>query len=258
MTGLFLQSRLLPVAHGFSTRRGGVSEGPYASLNLGFSVGDARGRVEENFRRLADAAALSVSAFATASQVHGARVLEAAAAAPSDIPAPPQGEADALWTDRPGLAVAVKTADCVPVLLVDPGNGRVAAVHSGWRGTELGVAARAVEALARVGSAPSTLIAAIGPAIQACCYEVSEELAERFARTLGGDVVSRVFPRPHLDLSRAVRKTLEQSGIPADRIDVLPHCTSCDAERFFSHRRDRGVSGRHLSFVVGGGLPAIS
>ena len=255
---VFLTSRLLPFRHGFATRAGGVSEGPYASLNLGFAVGDARERVEENFRRLAEAAGIPASAFVTASQVHGDRVLRAAEPAPGDLPGPPQAEADALWTDRPAVAVGVKTADCVPILIGDPDGGRVAAVHSGWRGTELRIVARAVEVLAAAGSRPARLVAAIGPAIHPCCYEVSEELAERFARALGEEVVARAFPRPHLDLPAAVRRTLEQSGVPTERIDVLPCCTACDGERFFSHRRDRGVSGRHLSFVVGGAPLAIS
>jgi YfiH family protein len=254
LSELFLKSRLLPIAHGFSTRLGGASEGPYASLNLGFSVGDARQRVEENFRRLAAAAGVPARSFATASQIHGDRVWEVLDVGPrgADLPPPPQGEADALVTDRPGIAVGVKTADCVPILIADPQTGRVAAVHSGWRGTVLRIASRAVETLAARGSNPARLVAAIGPAIQACCYEVSDELGARFASAFGEDVVSRARPRPHLDLPRAVRKALQQSGLAADRIEVLPHCTSCDSRRFFSHRRDRGVTGRHLSFVVGG------
>jgi polyphenol oxidase len=255
VSGLFLTSRLLPFTHGFSTRFGGASQGPYASLNLGFSVGDVRERVEENFRRLAQAAGVPAGSFVTATQVHGDRVLEVMDAEQpraGDRPPPPRGEADALLADRPGVAVGVKTADCVPILIADPQTGRVAAVHSGWRGTALRVAARAVEALVARGSNPAQLVAAIGPAIQACCYEVSDELGTRFVREFGDDVVSRAHARPHLDLPRAVRKALQQSGVPGDRIDVLPLCTSCDSERFFSHRRDRGVSGRHLSFVVGG------
>ena len=255
---VFLTSPLLPFRHGFSTRAGGASEGPYASLNLGFAVGDIRERVEENFRRLAQAAGIPASAFVTASQVHGDRVLKAEEPPAGDFPRPPQAEADALWTDRSGVAVGVKTADCVPILIGDPDTGRVAAVHSGWRGTELGIAARAVEVLAAEGSPPARLLAAIGPAIRACCYEVSEDLAARFARALGEEVVARAFPKPHLDLPAAVRRTLEQSGVHAEHIDLLPCCTACDAERFFSHRRDRGVSGRHLSFVVGGAPLAIS
>jgi YfiH family protein len=160
----------------------------------------------------------------------------------------PRLEADALVAH--GGAVGVRTADCVPILIADPQRGRVAAVHSGWRGTAQRIAARAVEALAAQGSNPAWLVAAIGPAIQACCYEVSDELGARFAAAFGEDVVSRARPRPHLDLPRAVRKALEQSGVAADRIEVLPHCTSCDSGRFFSHRRDRGRTGRHLSFVA--------
>lgn len=255
---VFLTSPLLPFRHGFSTRVGGASEGPYASLNLGFSVGDARERVEENFRRLAHAAGIRPSAFVTASQVHGDRVVKAIEPAPGDLPHPPQAEADALWTDRPGVAVGVKTADCVPILIGDPDSGRVAAVHSGWRGTELRVAARAIAALVSAGSDPARLLAAVGPAIQSCCYEVSEDLAQRFARAMGEEVVALGFAKPHLDLIRAVRTTLEEAGVPSQRIDVLASCTACDAERFFSHRRDRGVSGRHLSFVVGGAHLAIS
>jgi YfiH family protein len=214
--------------------------------------------VEENFRRLAQAAGIRASAFVTVSQVHGDRVLKATEPSPGDLPGAPQGEADALWTDRAGVAVGVKTADCVPILIGDPDSGRVAAVHSGWRGTELRIAARAVEALAAAGSPPGRLLAAVGPAIQACCYEVSEDLGERFARDLGEEVVARGFTKPHLDLPRAVRRTLEQAGVPPERIDVLECCTACDAERFFSHRRGRGVKGLHLSFVVGGAPPAIS
>ncbi|HZA50749.1 MAG TPA: laccase domain-containing protein, partial [Myxococcaceae bacterium] len=122
---VFLTSRLLPFRHGFSTRAGGASEGPYASLNLGFAVGDIRERVEENFRRLAHAAGIPASAFVTASQVHGDRVLKAEEPPAGDFPRPPQAEADALWTDRSGVAVGVKTADCVPILIGDPDTGRV-------------------------------------------------------------------------------------------------------------------------------------
>jgi YfiH family protein len=245
---LFLTSALLPVPHGFSTRQGGVSEGPYASLNLGYSVGDERSRVEQNFQRLAQAAGTRVDRFAAVSQVHGDRVLEAGRgplAANGVV-----GEADALWTSQRDLAVGVKTADCVPILLVDPDRKTVAAVHSGWRGTDLGIAARAVETLVGRGSSPARILAAIGPAIRACCYEVSDDLAERFRSAFGPEVVERRGGAPHLDLVRAIRSTLEGAGLLAKHIDVLPQCTSCDREEFFSHRRDKGVTGRHLSFAI--------
>lgn len=244
MTEPFITSSLFPVPHGFSTRSGGVSEGPYRSLNLGFQVGDERARVEENVRRLAKAAGISPSELHTVSQVHGDRVLEAQ-------PGPTQvGEADALWTDRAGVAVGIRTADCVPILLADPDGKRVAGVHSGWRGADLRIAQRAVEVLVAQGARADRLIAAVGPAIQVCCYEVSDDLATRFRERFGDDVIARDDGPWHLDLARVVRQTLEAAGLKSDRIDVLRQCTSCDSDRYFSHRRDKGVTGRHLSFAV--------
>ena len=252
-----LRSALLPVPHGFCTRHGGASEGPFASLNLGFSVGDAPERVEENYRRLAALAGAPLRALHRVSQVHGDRVQQARAAAqPAALaagavrPPPTEGEADGLWTQTPGDWVAVSTADCVPILLVDPEGKRVAAVHSGWRGTEARIAARAVEALVAQGARPRQLLAAVGPCIQACCYDVSAELGERFEARFGPGVVDRGQGRVRLDLGRAVRETLQGAGLAPEHVDVLPHCTSCDAQRFFSHRRDAGRTGRHLSFAV--------
>ncbi|WP_223634023.1 peptidoglycan editing factor PgeF [Corallococcus sp. EGB] len=247
-TPVFLTSALLPVPHGFATRAGGVSEGPYASLNLGFSVGDERPRVEENHRRLARAAGAQLGSLCRVSQVHGDTVLEARGEA-DEVLRPTLGEADALWTQGEGSWVAVGTADCVPVLLVDPRGRRVAAVHSGWRGTDLEISARAVETLAARGSRPEDLLAAVGPCIQACCYEVSPELGDRFRARFGAEVV-RGGARPHLDLPRAVKASLVKAGMRVDRVDVLQACTACDPERFFSHRRDAGRTGRHLNFVV--------
>lgn len=243
-----LRSRLLPVPHGFTTREGGVSVGPYRSLNLGLSVGDERASVEENYRRLAAAAGVPLEAFETVSQVHGDQVLASRAEPRADGWAAPCGQADALWSARPGVAVGVRTADCVPLLLVDPDGRRVCAVHSGWKGTELKIAARAVETLARQGARPERLLAAVGPCIRACCYQVSDELAQRFALAFGEPVVHR-GDRPRLDLPAAVKQTLADAGVLPAHIEVLEACTACD-ERFFSHRRDAGVTGRALSFAV--------
>jgi hypothetical protein len=250
MAPSFVTSSLLPVPHGFATRAGGVSEGPYASLNLGFAVGDVRERVEENHRRLAEAAGAALGALHTVKQVHGDRVLEAAGGEGTGGLRPQQGEADALWTERPGDWVAVGTADCVPILLVDPEGRRVAAVHSGWRGTDADISARAVEALVARGARPERLLAAVGPSIQRCCYEVSEELGQRFTSRFGPEVVQRSEGSVRLDLARAVRLTLLRAGLKEAHVDVLSECTACDGDRFFSHRRDAGRTGRHLNFVV--------
>ena len=241
----FITSNRLPIPHGFSTRAGGVSTGPYQSLNLGYSVGDLKQRVDQNFERFFQSASLTKDHIRTVTQVHGDRVLEFGPQAPARNP-----EADALWTEHAGVAVAVKTADCVPVLLADTAGKRVAAVHSGWRGTELKVAQRAVEALAQGGSRPENLLAVIGPSIRGCCYQVSSSLAERFSQLFGKDVLHGNAAGPRLDLALAIHRTLWEAGIPTEHIDVLSHCTSCDKEAFYSHRRDRGVTGRHLSYIV--------
>jgi len=240
---LFLRSALLDVPHGFSLRAGGVSVGPLASLNLGEGVGDAAQSVAENVRRLAAAAGRLPEQLATVRQVHGDQVVRGT---PGVRP-----EADAVWTDdATGVWVAVKSADCVPLLLATADGRCVAAVHSGWRGTAMRVAARAVEALLRTGAKASSVRAAVGPCIQACCYEVGPELAERFGAEFGAGVVRGGGVRPHLDLSGAVRATLLAAGLLPEHVDLQSVCTACDATRFYSHRRDGGVTGRHLAFVA--------
>ncbi|MDC0708448.1 peptidoglycan editing factor PgeF [Stigmatella sp. ncwal1] len=250
MEPLFITSPLLPVPHGFSTRSGGVSMGPFASLNLGLSSGDVRERVDENYQRLAQAVGAPLGALATVKQVHGDRVVQAVPGESSATLRPQQTEADALWTDQPGQWVGVSTADCVPVLLVDPEGRHVAAVHSGWRGTDADISARAVEALVARGAKPEKLLVAVGPAIQQCCYVVSEDLARRFATRFGADVVVAQGDEFRLDLPRAVVLTLRRMGVKVPHMDVLQQCNSCDAAHFFSHRRDAGRTGRHINFAL--------
>ncbi len=252
MTLRVLTSKLLPVPHGFSTRPGGVSDGPFASLNLAVSVGDSPQNVAENLRRLAAFEGLTAGAFATVSQVHGVGVLWADRLGQGDAPSAPLGEADALITQTEGLAVGVRTADCVPILVVDPQRRRVAAVHAGWRGTHARILRHAVEPLLQRGARPADLLVAIGPSIRRCCYEVSPDLAERFVAAFAPDVVEPAANGlgPKLDLVRALEHTLVELGVPRSQVDVLPQCTACDPALFYSHRRDRGVSGRHLSYVV--------
>jgi YfiH family protein len=274
MAGLFLTSRLLSAAgvvHGFSLREGGASRGPYASLNLSHAVGDEAAAVQANLERLADAAGLALrgAAFATASQVHGDRVLAAQASPAGHVLRELFGEsepsatvsaagqlpgerADAVVGLEPGVAVGVRVADCVPLLIADPDSGAAAAVHSGWRGARLAIAARSVRALAwSAGSDPTRLLAAVGPCIGRCCYEVSAELAAAFRRLFGEEVADDpARPGPHLDLRLCVERALVAAGVRRERIEQVEGCTSCDARRFFSHRRDAGRTGRHLAFAV--------
>jgi len=246
-----ITSALIRAPHGFPTREGGVSVGAFASLNAAVSVGDERAHVEENLRRLAQAAQVDLSRLLTVSQVHGDRVLQARPGGAPGVVSPPLGEADALWTQEPGVAVGIRTADCLPILLEDPVGRRVAAAHAGWRGVLSEIAARTLEALEAAGSRAGDLRVAIGPCIQRCCFEVDGELPERFERAFGAEVVVRVpgKEKRHLDLPLAVRRTLVRAGVPEVQVEAIAACTSCD-RRFFSHRRDRGVTGRHLSFIT--------
>jgi YfiH family protein len=150
------------------------------------------------------------------------------------------GTGDALLENTPGAVVAVKTADCIPLLLVDPGHRAVAAVHAGWRGTVAGIARSAVAALgAQFGSRTGDLRAAIGPAIGKCCYEVGPEVAARFG----------VDGRAHIDLAETVRRQLEAAGVGGQRIYMSGLCTQCRAGEFHSFRRDGAAAGRLYSFV---------
>lgn len=238
-----LSSRLLQrFPHGFSTRLGGVSPAPWSSLNLGGAVGDEPSRVEENWRLLEAVTGLS---FARVRQVHGARVVTA------ERPCAPRDEADAVVSRTAGVAACVAVADCVPVLIADPASGDVAAVHAGWRGTVARAAAAAVEALAsKGGSRPRDLLAAIGPSIGPCCYEVSEELAARFEESFGVGVVDRSRASPRLDLWEANARALGAAGLAPERIDRLGRCTACEHRLFFSHRRDAGATGRQAAWIA--------
>ncbi|MFT3915418.1 MAG: peptidoglycan editing factor PgeF [Anaeromyxobacteraceae bacterium] len=242
MSLTLLESALLAgFRHGFTTRAGGASPAPWDALNLGGGVGDDPARVAENWRRLEAATGLG---FARVRQVHGARAVRL------DAACPPGEEADAVVSRAPGVAATVAVADCVPVLLADPDTGAVAAVHAGWRGTIAHAAGEGVRALGReAGASPGRLLAAIGPSIGPCCYEISDDLAARFEAAFGADVVRR-NPTPHLDLWAANARALAAAGVLEGRIDVLRRCTACEREVFFSHRRDAGRTGRQVAFVA--------
>ncbi len=218
-----------------------MSQKPYDSLNSSLVVGDVESAVTQNLSLLAKAAGVEPARLRSVKQVHGARVVEAKDSTFDT-------EADAIWTDVPGTAVGVRTADCLPVLIEDP-KGRVAAVHAGWRGVISEIVARTIEIFVASGGKASELRVAIGPCIQRCCFEVDGDLPARFVSAFGEDVLVRGKEKPHLDLPLAVQKTLAKAGVPSSHVVTLTQCTMCDP-RFFSHRRDRGVTGRHLSFIT--------
>ncbi|MEL6185880.1 MAG: peptidoglycan editing factor PgeF [Myxococcota bacterium] len=241
--------------HAFSTRGGGVSSSPWDTLNLAFNVDDDAEAVHENRARFLHEAELG-SKVAEVHQVHGHRVERAAS--PSDIGRLHQVEADALWTAHPELAVAVRTADCAPVLIAayeaPPSSwpAAVAAVHAGWRGAVAGIVKRTVATLGQAGLQPHWMRVVVGPAIGPSAFEVGEEVVEAARASLGGRA-PKVRPgpkgRPLLDLPELVRTHALDAGIPDDQICVLERCTYSEPELFFSHRRDEGRTGRHLSAI---------
>ena len=228
-----ITSKLLVVPHGFPIRDG--------SLNTSGALADSPQGIARVLEEVARAAKVERSRLYGVKQVHGDQVLQA--------PVADGAEADAIWSGRAGDAVGVKTADCIPLLLEDPKGRRVAAVHAGWKGTFAQIAARAIETLARQGSEPKHLRAAIGPSIRVCCYQVGDALAAQFIARFGEAVVVRRDGHPYLDLQAALRSTLAHCGVPVAQVDDLRLCTACDA-RFYSHRRDQGLTGRHFSFVA--------
>jgi YfiH family protein len=242
-----LRIERFPAPHAFTTRRGGVSRDPFASLNLGLSVGDAREAVEENRRRALRAFGADPERTARVSQVHGAAVVEAREARP-DL------EADALVSDDPGWTLAISMADCVPVLLVDPTRGAVAGAHAGWRGLAAGVLGATVATLRdRYGSPPGELWAAIGPHVSGPRYQVGPEVVDALrAAGLSGDH-ARPDPseagRFRLSLGGAAREALVRAGVPGGRVLDGGWCTASEPDRFYSHRRDGRRTGRHWALL---------
>lgn len=229
------------LAHAMTTRSGGVSAGPFASLNLGPRTPDLPTAVAENRRRAA--VALGFVTLVSPRQVHGAHIVEV-----READAQP-GEADALMTDRPGVLLGVLGADCPGVLLVDPRRRSLALVHAGWRGIVAGVAPAAVKALAlRYGCAPGRLRAGIGPGISQAVYEVGPDVAEALSASAPGAracLARGQTDRWRADLAGLLELQLRASGVPAEAIERSPYCTHRDATLFFSHRRDGVSAGRH-------------
>ena len=185
-----------------------------------------------------------------AKQVHGRHVLVV-----EDAPGETAGlsEADAIVSAAAGTACAVQVADCVPILIA--GRHAAAAVHAGWRGTAAGVASEAVRALERLGATPSTLVAALGPSIGPCCYQVDARVRDAFARSEHWDVAEGAFAPDgdghwRLDVARINRRLLEQAGVPAGQIHESRLCTACDPARFYSYRAEGAGTGRLMAGIA--------
>jgi polyphenol oxidase len=240
------------VVAAFSGRAGGTSGGPHQSLNLGLRVGDDLRRVLANRRRVATVLGLAGMPWAVARQVHSARVLRVGDArslgqGPPEAK-PPVGEGDGLVTAAPGVVLVVLTADCAPVLLADPAAGVVGAVHAGWRGLAAGVVEAGVAALAGLGADPAATVGLVGPAVGGCCYEVGADVRAAVGDRYPAALATTRDGRPSLDPAAAAAAALAAAGL--GEVRVAGECTYDLAERFFSHRRDHGVTGRQAGLVA--------
>jgi purine-nucleoside/S-methyl-5'-thioadenosine phosphorylase / adenosine deaminase len=256
LTTAALVARSLGVPHGFFTRQGGVSTGPYTSLNCGLATGDARAAVIENRARAARALGADPAHLFVLKQVHGTEVTPVIGPAWEPGAGP---DADAMVTDRPGAVLGIVTADCAPVLFADPEAGVVGAAHAGWRGAAAGVLEATLAAMLSLGAATPRVRAAIGPAIRQPSYEVGPDLRdavlhknradERFFAP-GGRDAHWLFDLPGYCAAR-----LAAAGVA--RIATLEADTLAESERFFSHRRRTlaggGPIGHQISLVM---LPA--
>lgn len=252
-----IHTSLHPAPHGFFTRQGGVSVGAYASLNVGLRAGDKPQAVAEN--RLRIMTHLGAQGLLTAKQTHSNK----AVLITDETDASERPQADALVTNRSGLAIGILTADCVPILLFEPQAELVAAAHAGWKGALAGIVAVTIATMEKAGAARQTIRAVIGPAISAESYQVGADLHARFAKALP-DALDLFTELPQtkgqnkhflFDLRALVRRQLEQAEIGA--INQLDHCTYQQEEQFFSYRRachrQQANYGRQLSAIC---LPA--
>jgi polyphenol oxidase len=236
-----MKSQLITVSHAFFTRRGGVSVGPFDSLNTSYSAGDDSLCVDRNLALIGSSLVKPTGTLFTVSQVHGAVVERAPFTGPR--------VADAMWTNQTKSMLGIRTADCVPILIQDVALGQVAAAHAGWRGVDSNIIVRSVEALISNGSDKRNLRIAIGPCIQKCCFEVDGDLPQKFEKQFGSSVLSQKSEHKQtLDLPACLRVALFGIGISDEQIDIIRECTSCNLD-FFSHRRDKGVTGRQLSVI---------
>lgn len=245
------------VEHCFTTRLGGVSEGMFSSMNLSFSRGDKKEAVEENFRRLAAALGKETGKFVFTDQTHtvNVRKVTAADAGKGLTRERDYRDVDGLITDEPGLVLSAFFADCVPLYFVDTVHHAIGLSHSGWRGTVRRMGAVTLEAMEKAyGTQPKDVICAIGPSICQDCYEVSEDVAEEFAKEFPGRereiLADKGEGKYRLDLWRANALVLKSAGVLPEHIAMTDICTCCNEKLLFSHRASHGKRGNLGAFLT--------
>lgn len=266
LSGLSRGVRILPtvrshllrdVSHGISTRLGGVSEGPFTSLNLGYATADAEVNVTANRLTFFAALRLAPERVLSARLTHGREVavfhadqadrwpVESRPVYPGATRTLASFGADAVISDVPGLHFLITAADCVPLLFVDRRRGVIGAAHAGWRGTALGISGAVVRSMAaEFGSFPRDIAVVIGPSIGPCCYRVGPEVPAAFIAHREEPVLVGADGAPALDLWQTNTRQLLSVGVSPSAIECLGICTACNTETYFSHRAELGSTGR--------------
>ena len=238
---------------GFTTRNEGVSRAPYNSLNLGANTLDSSNSVMGNRSILTRAFGSKLERLVTVTQTHGTDLLVIDSSNP-DYAHFQKLECDGIITDQVDVMIGVCVADCAPVLLLDPVRKVAAALHAGWKGTAGEIAKKGVTALVSLfGSAPSDILAAVGPTIGRCCYEVDAPVRDEFVKkggAWGEYAVETDDGRWRLDLSLANVNQLLEAGLSPDNIETTEFCVSCNKAMFYSYRRDKGETGRQMGFIM--------
>lgn len=241
------------LTHAFCTRRGGISKGNFASLNFSSKEGDSRESVETNLRILAESFNIDAGHFFMVTQVHGEGILILDRPI-ADLVVHDSPQFDAVITDQPGIAIGIKTADCVPIFFADRTKRIIAVAHAGWRGTSLSIAAKVIDTLrTRFTCRTEEIIAAIGPAIGPCCYQVDETVFSAMSAHNGREIFFSSSPEKGkwmFDLSRANKIQMIRAGLLDKNIYTAGYCTSCNRDKFYSHRGEGGNTGRQFNFIM--------
>ena len=241
----------IETAHAFTTRFGGVSGGVYETLNLGQNLGDDPECVKENYRRLCNALGISEADIVCQRQVHGADVRVVTDTDRGKLYSVTDNEGDGLITASPDVALTVFTADCAAILLYDAVCGVIGAVHAGWRGTAADIAGAAVRKMA--GEFGCTDIkAAVGPCISKCCFETDSDVADALYGALGTQAdkcLERRGDKFMVDIKEANRLTLIRAGLKAGNIAISDECTFCRSDKYWSHRRTKGIRGTQAAII---------
>ena len=249
----YLAAQNITAVHCFTTRFGGVSKGYLASMNIGTHRGDTRENVLKNYQILGDSLCFDPHKLVLSHQTHTDIIkVVGNEEAGAGLFAPELDECDGLITNTPGIGLAVFSADCTPILLHDPVTGAVGAVHAGWRGTAAGIVAKAISAMVREFSCdPANIRAAIGPNIGQCCFETDADVPQAMIQALGAAAnayIRKTGEKYHLDLKAINALWLQNAGV--SRIEIAKHCTACDPQRFWSHRRVGSLRGSQGAIII--------